>query len=94
MDPDGNQLKKFVKHITLLMQKIVIMFARNKKGVEVQILCPILFCFIIYIFSNLEPVLERLMRKFGWTHEIYPVNKCWGTNCVSIGYSIIGDPQE
>ena len=34
------------------------------------------------------------MKKFGWIHEIYPVNKCYGSNCVSIGYSIIGEPQE
>jgi hypothetical protein len=36
--------------------------------------------------------LEGLRPTFGDLHELTPVDKCYGENCVSIGYSIIGDP--
>jgi hypothetical protein len=30
----------------------------------------------------------------GNTYDISPLEKCFGENCVSIGYSIIGDPSK
>ena len=93
-DSEKQACQKFLKHLILLMQKILMMFGRNKKGIIVQIFCPIIFCTIIYLFSNLQPLLESQMKQFGWTHELTPVKKCFGSNCVSIGYSIIGDPQD
>jgi hypothetical protein len=33
-----------------------------------------------------------LRPMFGEKHKLSPVEKCYGQNCVTIGYSIVGDP--
>jgi len=68
------------------------MFARNKAAVLVQIFCPIIWCLCLKYFNTLEPSMEAMRPILGNQYDISPVAKCFGENCVSIGYSIIGDP--
>ena len=35
--------------------------------------------------------MAAMMPIYGAHHELRPVEKCYGQNCVSVGYSIIGD---
>ena len=37
--------------------------------------------------------MEAMRSTFGDRHEYEPIHKCYGTGCVTIGYSIVGDPE-
>lgn len=70
------------------------MFVRNKTSVLVQMFCPILFCLCILYFDTREHTIREMRPIHGERYDINPLEKCYGENCVSIGYSIIGDPSK
>jgi hypothetical protein len=56
--------------------------------------CPVIFCLCILYFDTRETVLEKMRPIFGERYDIGPMEKCYGENCVTLGYSIIGDPTK
>jgi hypothetical protein len=50
-----------------------------------------MWCAAINYFNNLEGILASMPDRHGEVHDLAPVGKCIGANCVTIGYSIIGD---
>jgi hypothetical protein len=65
---------------------------RNKLAVLVQMFCPIIWCICILYFDSREGVLRKMRPTYGEKYELAPLKKCYGYNCITIGYSIIGDP--
>lgn len=39
----------------------------------------------------MENVIREMEIKKGLVNQMKPLEKCWGENCVTVGYSIIGD---
>ena len=39
-------------------------------------------------------VIDDMLSVYGTKHQLTAVEKCYGENCVSIGYSIIGDSTD
>lgn len=87
-------LGKFFLHLSLLLHKTLIMFMRNKTVVLIQMFCPILWCVCLIYFNSREPVLREMRPIYGERYDLSPLGKCYGENCVTIGYSIIGDPKK
>lgn len=79
-------------HLQLLLQKTFWQFARNKKNILVCLFCPIVFNLVCYYLNSMEPMMAESRPVTGAHHELDPVSKCFGNNCVTIGYSILGDP--
>lgn len=78
--------------VGLMLQKTLITFARNKIPILAQVFCPILWCLCIAYMNSQGSVLNwTLVQQVGPVHDPVPVGKCVGMNCISIGYSIIGD---
>lgn len=84
-------IKKFFLHLGLLLQKTLWMFSRQKVFLICVLLCPIVWCLSIAFFNYEGNSIERLVRPKGTGHEMKPISHCIGEECVSIGYSIIGD---
>lgn len=45
---------------------------------------------ILYLNSR-EGVVASMRPLYGAKHELDPVEKCFGQNCITIGYSVVGD---
>jgi len=84
-------VKKFFLHLGLLLQKTLWMYSRSKAFLICVLLCPIVWCLSIAFFNYEGNSIERLVTPKGRTHEMRPVSHCLGEECVSIGYSILGD---
>ena len=89
---ERNEISKNFLHLLLLLQKTFWQFARNKKNIVGNLLCPIVFNLMMFYCNSLEPMMAERRPIEGMYHDLTPVEKCYGQNCVSIGYSIIGDP--
>jgi len=84
---------KFIVHLKLLLLKNYWLFRRNLKMSLIQIFAPVFFCLLIVFFQ---------LKSSSWAaKEVYntpqnPISampKCSGDpDCLTIGYSIIGDP--
>lgn len=88
---DRSDVSKFGLHLSLLLQKTSLMFLRNIRGLLIVLLCPILWCLVICFFNSQQEVLKDMEIKTGTISQLEPLEHCWGENCVTIGYSIIGD---
>lgn len=84
---------KFIVHLKLLLLKNYWLFRRNLKMSLIQIFAPVFFCLLIVFFQ---------VKSSSWAaKEVYntpqnPISampRCSGDpDCLTIGYSIIGDP--
>ena len=84
---------KFIVHLKLLLLKNYWLFRRNLKISLIQIFAPVFFCLLIVFFQ---------VKSSSWAaKEVYntpqnPISampRCSGDpDCLTIGYSIIGDP--
>lgn len=52
-----------------------------------------MFNLILLYFNSREQTLEDMRPIYAEIHDLVPVEKCYGQNCVTIGYSIIGNPS-
>lgn len=76
----------------LMLQKIYISFKRNKLPIIIVLIFPLFLAISMKYLCNQTTIMSEYGNRFkGEVHEPIPVQKCWGRNCISIGYSIIGD---
>lgn len=69
---------------------------RHKKGIITQTFCPIFFCLCLIYYNTRGPMCDAMRPRVGEYHGLTPTPKCnyydEKVDCVTIGYSIIGDP--
>ena len=58
--------------------------------------CPIIWCYAIHYFNSLDSDLNKQITEVGATHDLPTVPRCYGDDCITIGYSIVGeyDPEN
>lgn len=87
-----NPIMRFLMTEVLMLQKIYISFARNKLPIIIVLIFPLFLAISLKYLCNQTDVMEKYGNRYeGVVHETMPVSKCLGHNCISIGYSIIGD---
>lgn len=89
--------ENFFLHLLLLLQKTLICYRRNKLPFTVLVLYPIFSCLNIVYFNSRGPVMQEMSEhRLIESHDMPPVKKCIGQDCISIGYSILGesDPEK
>lgn len=81
-------------HLQLLIQKQFYQLIREKKSLISIIFNPIIWCCVIFYFNKQGIIRKSLLSTVGDIHLLTPVDHCNGENCVTIGYSIIGDEDQ
>ena len=88
------ELQEFLLHFSLLMMKTSLAFGRSRKAVLTCLLCPILFVAFVWWFGGLHDAMAEDCNRPGTIHEMTTTERCHGTNCISVGYAIIGDKND
>ena len=91
---DRNFFQKFIVHLHLLLQKQFIQLIREKRSLISMVFNPIAWCFVIYYFNQQGYIRKSLLKTSGELHLLEPIEPCYGDNCVTLGYSIVGDPDH
>jgi hypothetical protein len=95
-DPGANlltrtDLGRFGLHLSLLLHKTILTFMRNIKQPLIIIFCPIFWCALISFINSQQFVLKDQELKEGTTKFYGLIPPCFGKDCVTLGYSVIGD---
>lgn len=80
-------------NLYLMLQKTLLVFLRNTKSTAVVLLSPFFCCLVLFYFDSQTSEFSVQIRKEGNKYELKPVDRCIGSGCISIGYSVIGDPD-
>ena len=64
---------------------------RNKIPVLVTIFSPIIWASCIAWLNSMAYVAEETQAKTFDYHDLNPMEHCIGTNCITVGYAILGD---
>ena len=67
---------------------------RNKKALLTCLFSPVLFVAFVWWFGGLHEAMALDCNRIGKVHEMTSAERCHGTNCISVGYAIIGDKDD
>ena len=70
------------------------MFWRNKKVTVCQIIMPILCCLLVLYFQSVAEDYANVFRETPDEHPLSKLPKCFGDDCVTVGFGIVGDSPD
>ncbi len=61
--------------------------------VAFQLFCPVFCCFGIVYYNSQGAAIKQNIVPVGAHHELVPVQPCYGEDCISISYFVIGNDE-
>ena len=85
------RMGKFFLQVGLLMKKNYLLFKRNLKITLFQIITPIFFTVLLVYLQWIAKSMSSFENKNPGVENVPLIPKCFGEDCITIGYGIIGE---